>query len=131
MAWTGVFGFTGPSAANGHFDIQCVGDSGANATLGYYGLHRYGWEIDIVPIDLEWHHLAATYDGVAVSWYGDGQLIGSIDTDPADIAAALNEKMTGQGYDLEMSIDETDTPTSIHEHYFIANELHERGVPKW
>ncbi len=41
----------------------------------------------------------------------------------------LDEAMAGQGYDLEMSVDETDTPTSIYEHYFIANELDERGVP--
>jgi len=47
----------------------------------------------------------------------------------ADIATALDEQMAGQGYDLEMSVDETDTPTSIHEHYFIANELHLRGIP--
>ncbi len=45
------------------------------------------------------------------------------------MAAALEDKMSGQHYDLEMSIDETNTPTSIHEHYFIANELHNRGVP--
>jgi hypothetical protein len=47
----------------------------------------------------------------------------------ADIAAALDERMAGQGYDLEMSVDETDTPTSIHEHFFIANELRLRGIP--
>jgi len=47
----------------------------------------------------------------------------------ADIAAALNVQMAGQDYDLEMSVDETDTPTSIHEHYFIANELRLRGIP--
>ena len=47
----------------------------------------------------------------------------------AAIAAALDKNMAGQGYDLEMSVDETDTPTSIHEHYFIANELHAHGVP--
>jgi hypothetical protein len=46
-----------------------------------------------------------------------------------DIVAALNEKMAGQDFDLEMSVDETDTPTSIHEHYFIANELRLRGIP--
>jgi hypothetical protein len=28
-----------------------------------------------------------------------------------------------------MSVDETDTPTSIHEHYFIANELIRRSIP--
>ena len=47
----------------------------------------------------------------------------------AAIATALDAKMAGRGYDLEMSIDETDTPTSINEHFFIANELHARGIP--
>ncbi len=47
----------------------------------------------------------------------------------AVIAQSLNEQMAGRGYDLEMSVDETDTPTSIHEHYFIANELVRRNIP--
>ena len=47
----------------------------------------------------------------------------------AVIATVLDEEMAGKGYDLEMSVDETDTPTSIHEHYFIANELHLREIP--
>lgn len=47
----------------------------------------------------------------------------------AVIAQALNEQMARQVYDLEMSVDETDTPTSIHEHYFIANELLQRNIP--
>ena len=34
-----------------------------------------------------------------------------------------------QGVDIEMSVDETDTPTSPQEHYFIANELLRRDVP--
>lgn len=32
-------------------------------------------------------------------------------------------------FDLEASVDETDTPTSAEEHYFIANELRRLGVP--
>jgi len=47
----------------------------------------------------------------------------------AVIAHSLNQQMAGQGYDLEMSVDETDTPTSIHEHYFMANELIRRDIP--
>lgn len=47
----------------------------------------------------------------------------------ATIANAINTQMSGAPYDLEMSVDETDTPTSIHEHYFIANELLRRGIP--
>jgi hypothetical protein len=36
----------------------------------------------------------------------------------------------GQGnFDLEMSVDETETPTTVGEHYFIANELRRLGVP--
>jgi hypothetical protein len=75
-AWTDVFGFTGPSGNGGHFDIEAVGDTD-NTTLGYYGVHRYGWERDIMPIDLEWHHLAATFDGETVAWYGDGLIVGT------------------------------------------------------
>ena len=30
---------------------------------------------------------------------------------------------------MEVSVDETETPTSIHEHYIIASELRRLGVP--
>jgi hypothetical protein len=33
-----------------------------------------------------------------------------------------------RGFELEMSVDETDTPTSIEEHLFIASELRRLGV---
>ncbi|UCE50290.1 MAG: LamG domain-containing protein, partial [Phycisphaerales bacterium] len=79
-AWVNVFGFTGPSGNNGHFDIELVGDSSSGgSTLGWYGLHVYGWQQDILPIDFEWHHLAASYDGMTLKWYGDGMLIGTED----------------------------------------------------
>jgi hypothetical protein len=45
------------------------------------------------------------------------------------IARKLTTRMSGQPYDLEMSVDETDTPTSVHEHFFIANELIRCGAP--
>ncbi|MCJ7624670.1 MAG: tagaturonate epimerase family protein [Anaerolineaceae bacterium] len=32
-------------------------------------------------------------------------------------------------FDLEASVDETDTPTTVHEHYYIANELRRLEVP--
>jgi tagaturonate epimerase len=47
----------------------------------------------------------------------------------AAIAAALTTQVQGGRYDLEISVDETDTPTSIYEHFLIANELHARGIP--
>jgi len=45
------------------------------------------------------------------------------------IAAALRTALGGTSFDLEMSVDETDTPTSAHEHFFIANELLRRNIP--
>jgi len=73
--WINIFGFTGPSGNNGHFDIELV-----NVGARGYGIHVYGWERLIMPIDFDWHHLAATYDGTTIRWYGDGQFIGSDST---------------------------------------------------
>jgi hypothetical protein len=47
----------------------------------------------------------------------------------AAVAAALAGGMQGAAYDLELSVDETDTPTSLHEHFFIASELRARTIP--
>lgn len=46
-----------------------------------------------------------------------------------EITETLRTALKGARYDLEMSVDETDTPTSVHEHYFIANELLRRDAP--
>jgi len=43
--------------------------------------------------------------------------------------AAHIEKVKGAGnYELEMSVDETDTPTTPLEHFFVASELNRLGV---
>lgn len=47
----------------------------------------------------------------------------------AAIASALTVQMKGAPYDIEMSVDETDTPTSIIEHFLVANELLDRDIP--
>jgi hypothetical protein len=78
--WTNIFGFTGTDDANlsgRSFDIELRG-----AQLQFC-LHVYGWEDNILPLDLDWHHLAATYDGTTISWYGDGAFIGSLVRTPA------------------------------------------------
>jgi len=69
--WTNIFGFTAPSAAGLHFDIEIVGDTDST-TAGFYGLHMNGDEYNILACDLEWHHLAATYDGTTVYMYAQG-----------------------------------------------------------
>lgn len=42
----------------------------------------------------------------------------------------LAGRMGGGPFELEVSVDETETPTSPEEHYFIANELRRLGV-RW
>ncbi len=44
------------------------------------------------------------------------------------VAAALAARIGGT-FDLEMSVDETDTPTSVWEHFLVANELLARELP--
>jgi len=41
---------------------------------------------------------------------------------------ALVERMPGQDFDFEVSVDETDSPTRVEEHFFIARELQRLGV---
>jgi hypothetical protein len=48
--------------------------------------------------------------------------------DVAHMAGHIQTHMNGQPYDLEVSVDETDTPTSPAEHFFIASELQRLGV---
>ncbi len=42
----------------------------------------------------------------------------------------LADRMGDSPFELEMSVDETETPTTIPEHYFVANELNRLGV-RW
>jgi hypothetical protein len=42
----------------------------------------------------------------------------------------LANQVGDRPFELEMSVDETETPTTIPEHYFVANELKRLGV-KW
>ena len=46
------------------------------------------------------------------------------------MANHLTNRSGGTAYDLEVSVDETETPTSAEEHFFIANELKRLGV-RW
>jgi hypothetical protein len=50
------------------------------------------------------------------------------------LAARMEDRPTSigreQAFELEMSVDETETPTTIPEHYFVASELKRLGV-RW
>lgn len=48
----------------------------------------------------------------------------------ARMYAALQQRLRGSKYEVEVSVDETDTPTSPLEHWFIASELQRLGV-RW
>jgi hypothetical protein len=41
----------------------------------------------------------------------------------------LASRMENRAFELEVSVDETDTPTSLAEHFYIASELRRRKVP--
>jgi endonuclease/exonuclease/phosphatase family metal-dependent hydrolase len=71
--WTGIFGFTGPAVDNTHFEIQRRGHA------EYYCIDVFGWAGNIIELDQEWHHLAATYDNSSntIAWYADGSRVGS------------------------------------------------------
>ena len=62
------------------FDIE-IGE--AQGRRGYV-IHVYGWERVILDVDFEWHHLAASFDGTTIAWYGDGLLGGTDDSRPLD-----------------------------------------------
>jgi hypothetical protein len=81
--WINIFGFVGPTAdprADMSFDME-IGE--AQGRRGYV-IHVYGWERVILDVDFEWHHLAASYDGTTIAWYGDGRLVGTDDSRPLD-----------------------------------------------
>jgi len=82
-SWTDVFGFSGPGGNGGHFDIE-------RRDYSSYALHIYGWERDLIPVDLEWHHFAATYDGTNAVRYADGVSIGS---EPVTLATTSTFRM--------------------------------------
>lgn len=44
------------------------------------------------------------------------------------MARYITDKMGATAFDLEMSVDETDLPTGMHEHFYIASELQRLGV---
>lgn len=96
---------------------------------------------------LPWETLGCSYDDLRAAYLRPHSLTGLVlEPSEHDLLRALakygralaftleltqeiSRQLRGQPFDLEMSIDETDTPTSALEHYLIAGELLKRSVP--
>ncbi len=103
-------------------------DDGATLRRKYAALP---WEkLEIAPGDLlrryVGHSPAGLFDEVAVTRaackYGPA-LAAAV-----HMARHIAGRMAGRPYDLEISVDETEVPTSPAEHYFFAAELQRMGV---
>lgn len=46
----------------------------------------------------------------------------------AGMAQAIAHRKKGAAFDLEVSVDETETPTTMPEHFYVANELQRLGI---
>jgi hypothetical protein len=114
--FTNVFGFAGEGGTSGaEFEISAV-----PTERGSYCLHRWGWTQNIIPMDLEWHHLAATFDGTTETRYGNGIAIGSTRVNDVDTTGhfCIGKRQTYTGplpgtvdevrvYDRALSAEET------------------------
>jgi hypothetical protein len=78
-------------------------------------LQRYGSLAPTGPVSAQDVWRAACKYGAALA-------------DVAHMARHIAHRLSGQPYDLEISVDETETPTSPFEHFFIASELLRLGV---
>ena len=47
----------------------------------------------------------------------------------ADLAGEIHSRNAGRDYEIELSVDETEQPTTLAEHYIIADQCRRRGVP--
>lgn len=47
----------------------------------------------------------------------------------ADLAQVIRARNAGRDYEIELSVDETEQPTTLVEHYVIADQCRRRGVP--
>jgi hypothetical protein len=122
-------GFTGFTLDPGeHVDSAAASDDLATLNDKYAALP---WEqLEAKPLDY-----ARRYDGqtLAGKWTREALLRAACKYGPAlahvvTLARHIAAQMDGRAYDLEISVDETETPTSPLEHAFIAGELRRLGV---
>ena len=89
-------------------------DEGESALLTYQG---GSWEAENLEINF------SKEQGMrAIAKYGRAVALA------ADLARAIERECAGRPFEIEVSVDETDAPTSPLEHAFFALELKRRGV---
>lgn len=94
------------------------------------------WEVlDSSPADLRARYQGETFDvGDFSLTFNEKELLraaakyGRAVAHTAEMYHHLVSRMQGREFELEMSVDETETPTSVLEHYFVASELRRLGV---
>jgi len=99
-------------------------------------LQAVPWDVlDSSPEDLMGHFLGleVPLDGMTLVFDEIKLMRAAVKYGPALAHVArlyrhLCELMGDRPFDFEVSVDETETPTSVHEHYYIATELQRLGV---
>jgi len=93
-------------------------------------------ELETTAEDLRRAYLARPFDADGVRMaFDEDQLWRAAAKYGAAIAHTLvmyrqlSARMDGRPFELEMSVDETDTPTTPEQHYFVARELQRLRVP--
>jgi len=76
------------------------------------------------PIDLGGSRFAAGEE----EWLRAAVKYGRVIAHTLEMARHLSRAMNGRPFDLEMSVDESDTVTTVAEHVYIAGELRRLGV---
>jgi hypothetical protein len=77
------------------------------------------------PLDLEGGRIVVEEESLIRAAVKYGRAVAHVTT----LARHLHMVTGGSGYEIEVSVDETETPTAPAEHVFIAGELRRLGVP--
>jgi hypothetical protein len=132
VAYTNVFGFFAEGNTTEHtcFNIDVSGTTVANP--GWYIIHILNYHWDILPPDLFWHHFAATYDGNAVRWYGDGALKGeAVPPAPAPILTTTDNVQMGKRTTNEDTFPGLIDDVRIYNKALTPEEIRQIMIPPW
>ncbi|MDY0020359.1 MAG: tagaturonate epimerase family protein [Anaerolineae bacterium] len=94
------------------------------------------WDrLEDTPADLQARYLGREFTAGSMSLSFDEETLlraackyGNALAHVALLSRRLQQLMEGRAFDLEVSVDETETPTSAEEHFYISGELQRLGV---